>query len=179
MSRLGKKPVDLPSGVKASLAGENAIRIEGPKGKLEYSYDKKFKVEIKDNKVFINRPSDEREDRSRHGLMRSLISNMVTGVSTGYSKELEVRGVGFKAQVQGNKLALNLGYSHVINYIIPSGITIETPKPTQIKVSGSDKAKVGEVAAEIREFYPPEPYKGKGVRYAGEFVRHKAGKTVA
>jgi len=178
MSRVGKKPVPVPSDVKASLA-DNVVTIQGPKGKLEYKVDSRFKVEIKDNKISIGRPSDDRIDMARHGLIRSLLQNNIIGVTKGYSKELEIRGVGFKAAVQGKKLLLNLGYSHQIDFSIPDGITIQAPKPTQVIISGIDKAKVGEVSAEIREFYLPEPYKGKGIRYLNEYVRHKAGKTVA
>lgn len=178
MSRVGKKPINLPSGVKAAITG-NSIKIEGQKGILEYTFDTRFKAELKDGRIHITRPSDEIKDTSTHGLIRSLIQNMVIGVTSGYMKELEIRGVGFKAQVQGKKLTMQLGYSHPINYDIPEGITINTPKPTQIVINGIDKAKVGEVAAEIRKFYLPEPYKGRGLRYVGEYVRHKAGKTVA
>lgn len=178
MSRVGKKPIDIPAGVKANISG-STINIEGPKGKLEYTFDNRFKASLKDNKIFIQRPSDSIKDASRHGLIRSLIHNMIIGVTKGYSKELEIRGVGFKAQVQGKKLTMQLGYSHPVIYDAPEGITIQAPKPTQIIVSGIDKAKVGEVASELREFYLAEPYKGKGIRYVGEYVRHKAGKTVA
>ncbi|MCK4463160.1 MAG: 50S ribosomal protein L6 [Candidatus Omnitrophica bacterium] len=178
MSRVGRKPIDILAGVKATISG-STINIEGPKGKLEYTFDNRFKASLKNNKISIQRPSDNREDASRHGLIRSLIHNMVIGVTKGYTKELEIKGVGFKAQVQGKKLTMQLGYSHPIIYDAPEGITIQAPKPTQIVVSGIDKAKVGEVASELREFYLAEPYKGKGIRYAGEYVRHKAGKTVA
>ncbi len=178
MSRVGRKPIDVPAGVKATISG-STINIEGPKGKLEYTFDNRFKASLKNNKISIQRPSDNREDASRHGLIRSLIHNMVIGVTKGYTKELEIRGVGFKAQVQGKKLTMQLGYSHPVIYDAPEGITIQAPKPTQIVVSGIDKAKVGEVASELREFYLAEPYKGKGIRYVGEYVRHKAGKTVA
>ena len=178
MSRVGKKPISIPSGVKVAISG-NTIKIEGPKGKLEYTFDSKFKVEIKDNKITVKRPSDDREFMSKHGLTRTLIQNMIIGVTEGHSKQLEIRGVGFKAQVQGNKITMQLGYSHPVIYDIPEGITVKTPKPTEVHISGIDKSKVGEVAAEIRESYLPEPYKGKGIRYVGEYVRHKAGKTVA
>jgi len=178
MSRIGKKPVSLPSGVKATMSG-SVITVEGQKGKLSYTIPTRFKVEIKDNSVTVTRPSDEKQDKATHGLIRSLINNMAIGVSAGYKRELEVTGVGFKAQVQGKVLNLQLSYSHPINYNIPEGITVETPKLTHIIVKGIDKAKVGEVAAEIRDFYRPEPYKGKGIKYAGEHVRRKAGKAVA
>lgn len=179
MSRIGKKPVELPSGAKAAVSGA-VITIEGPKGKLDYTASERFKIEVKDNKVYISRPSDEKQDKATHGLIRSLINNMVIGVTKGYTKELEISGVGFKAQVLGPKvLNLSLSYTHPINYSIPDGITIETPKVNLIIVKGIDKAKVGEAAAEIRDFYRPEPYKGKGIKYAGEHVRRKAGKAVA
>lgn len=166
------------SGVKASLAG-NVITIEGAKGKLSYAISPRFKAEIKDGTITIVRPSDEKQDKATHGLIRSLINNMMIGVSEGYKKDLEITGVGFKAAVQGKVLNLQLSYTHPINYNIPEGITIETPKPNLIMIKGIDKAKVGEVAAEIRDYYRPEPYKGKGIKYSGEHVRRKAGKAVA
>ena len=178
MSRIGKKPVSIPGGVKVNVAGD-VITIEGPKGKLSYTKDRRFKAEIKDNTVVITRPSDEKQDKATHGLIRSLLNNMVIGVTAGYQKNLEITGVGFKAQVQGKVLNVQLSYSHPLNFDIPDGISVETPKPTQIVIKGIDKAKVGEVAAEIRDFYRPEPYKGKGIKYAGEHVRRKAGKAVA
>ncbi|MFA6320725.1 MAG: 50S ribosomal protein L6 [Candidatus Omnitrophota bacterium] len=178
MSRIGKKPVAIPSGVKAAVSG-NVINIEGPKGKLSYSFKPGFKAEVKDNAVAITRPSDAKQDKATHGLIRSLVNNMIIGVTVGYQKDLEVVGVGFKAAVQGKVLNLQLSYSHPINYSIPDGITVETPKPNIIIVKGTDKAKVGEVAAKIRDFYRPEPYKGKGIKYATEHVRRKAGKAVA
>lgn len=178
MSRIGKKPVSIPGGVKVTVSA-NTINIEGPKGKLNYAFKPGFKVEVKDNNVSISRPSDSKEDKSIHGLIRSLVQNMIIGVTTGYQKDLEVVGVGFKAAIQGKVLNLQLSYSHPINYPIPAGVTIETPKPNMIVIKGMDKAKVGEAAAEIRDFYRPEPYKGKGIKYVGEHVRRKAGKAVA
>ena len=178
MSRVGKRPIDIPQGVKVSIA-ESSIRVEGTKGKLSLDILPEVKVELKGNQVIVTRISDEKEHMMKHGLMRALINNMVVGVSEGFTKELEIIGVGFKAQLSGKKLVLNLGFSHPVEYDIPEGITIETPKPTQITVKGIDKQLVGEVAAEIRDFYKPEPYKGKGIRYVGEYVRKKAGKTVA
>jgi len=188
MSRIGKKPVAIPSGVKAAVSA-NTITIEGPKGKLSYSFKGDFKVGVKDNAVIVARPSDTKQDKSTHGLIRSLVNNMVIGVSSGYTKELEITGVGFKASVQpappgadgkagGKVLNIQLSYTHPVNFNIPDGITVETPKPTNIVVKGIDKTKVGEVAAKIRDFYRPEPYKGKGIKYAGEHVRRKAGKAV-
>ena len=188
MSRIGKKPVDLPGGVKATIAN-SAVTVEGPKGKLTYNIPPRFKVEVKDNKVIITRPSEEKQDKATHGLIRSLINNMAIGVSSGYMKELEISGVGFKAAVQpappgadgkagGKVLNIQLSYTHPISFNIPDGITVETPKPTNIIIRGIDKTKVGQAAAEIRDFYRPEPYKGKGIKYAGEHVRRKAGKAV-
>lgn len=178
MSRIGKKPVAIPSGVKATLNG-NVITIEGKGGKLNYTFDKRFKIEAKDNAITVTRPSDSKQDKATHGLIRSLISNMIVGVIEGYKKELEITGVGFKAAVQGKTLNITLSYTHPIDYTIPEGITIETPKPNIITIKGIDKQKVGEVAAEIRDYYRPEPYKGKGIKYVGEHVRRKAGKAVA
>lgn len=178
MSRIGKKPVGIPQGVKATVSG-NVITIEGPNGKLSYTASKTFKIEVKDNSVVVTRPSDEKQDKATHGLIRSLVNNMVIGVTQGYTKELEITGVGFKAAVQGKILNIQLSYTHPINFNIPEGLTIETPKPTIIVIKGIDKAKVGEAAAEIRDYYRPEPYKGKGIKYSGEYVRRKAGKAVA
>jgi len=178
MSRLGKKPIDIPNNVKVNI-DNGVITIEGDKGKLEYNIPNPLKVELKDNKISVLRPSDSQEDRSLHGLIRTIISNMIKGVIEGYKKELEIRGVGYKARVEGSTLIISLGFSHPVNYPIPKGITIETPKPTIVIIKGIDKVRVGQVAAELRDLYKPEPYKGKGVRYMGEYVRHKAGKTVA
>ncbi len=178
MSRLGKKPVDVPSDVKISV-NKGIISVEGPKGKLEYSIPGPIKVELSENQVKVSRPSDLKSHMSLHGLVRTIISNMIKGVKEGYKKELEIRGVGYKAQVQGSKLTMALGFSHPVEYQIPEGVTVEAPKPTMLVVQGFDKVKVGEVAAELRDFHKPEPYKGKGIRYLNEYVRHKAGKTVA
>ena len=178
MSRLGKKPIDIPNNVKASLEG-GVVTIEGPQGKLDYRVPAPIKVELKDNKVVVTRPSDIKEHMSLHGLVRTLIYNMIKGVTEGYKKDLEIKGLGYKAQVKGSSLVITLGFSHLVEYPIPEGITIKTPKPTIITIEGTDKVKVGEVAAELRDYYKPEPYKGKGIRYTGEYVRHKAGKTVA
>lgn len=178
MSRIGKRPIDIPQGVKIDVAAD-PIQVQGPKGKLDLKIPVEIKVEVKDNKIILSRASDEKKARMKHGLMRALINNMVKGVTEGFVKELEIIGVGFKAQVSGQQMVLNLGFSHPVEYDIPEGVTVETPKPTQITVKGIDKQLVGEVAAEIRDFYKPEPYKGKGIRYVGEYVRKKAGKTVA
>ena len=178
MSRLGKKPVNVPTNVKVSI-NKGIISFEGPKGKLEYAIPNPITVKVDGNQIKVSRPSDLKTHMSLHGLVRTLISNMITGVTEGYKKELEIKGVGYKAQVQGSKLSMALGFSHPVEYPIPEGVIIETPKPTIIVVKGIDKVKVGEIAAELRDFHKPEPYKGKGIRYTGEYVRHKAGKTVA
>lgn len=178
MSRIGNKPVAIPSGVKVDLK-DGTISIEGPKGKLERKISYRITLEIKDNLIFFKRPSEIKTDKSLHGLYRALVANMIKGVTDGYVKELEIIGVGFKAQVQADNLNLQLGYSHPVNFIIPQGIKIETPKPMQIIVRGIDKEKVGEVASEIKRIFPPEPYKGKGIRYLGEYVKKKIGKAQA
>lgn len=178
MSRIGKKPVVITAGVKASVAN-GVITIEGKLGKLSCDIPQRFKVDVKDNAIVVSRPSDEKQDKATHGLIRSLLHNMIIGVSVGYRKELEIVGVGFKAAVQGKVLSLQLSYTHPISYEIPEGITIETPKPNLINIKGIDKAKVGQAAAEIREYYKPEPYKGKGIKFVGEHIRRKAGKAVA
>ena len=178
MSRVGKKPVPVPSNVKVDFKN-GLISVEGPKGKLEYTIPQNFKIFIKDGYIVIEKPSSSKQDRAFHGLIRAIINNLIKGVTEGYKKELEIKGVGFKAQVQGDKLQLTLGFSHPVIYPIPEGITITCQKGNIIVVSGIDKVRVGEVAAEIRSFYKPEPYTGKGIRYVGEYVRHKAGKTVA
>ena len=177
MSRIGKRPLDIPKGVKAQKK-DSAVYVEGPKGKLDYSLPQGIDVDIKDSLIKVSRLSDSKQQRAFHGLARALIANMIKGVTEGFSKQLEIIGVGFKAQVSGKKLVLNLGFSHPVEYQIPEGINIEAPKPTQLTVKGIDKQAVGEVAAEIRDFYKPEPYKGKGIRYVGEYVRKKVGKTV-
>jgi large subunit ribosomal protein L6 len=177
MSRVGKKPIDIPRNVKVTVENGKVL-VEGSKGRLERKIPDGISVDTKDSRVIVSRASDKKEFRSLHGLMRTLIFNMMKGVTEGYSKELEIVGVGFRGQVQGKTLTLNLGFSHPIAYHIPEGIVIETPKPTLISVKGINREKVGEVAARLRDYYRPEPYKGKGIRYAGEYVRRKAGKTV-
>ncbi|OIO80062.1 MAG: 50S ribosomal protein L6 [Candidatus Omnitrophica bacterium CG12_big_fil_rev_8_21_14_0_65_43_15] len=178
MSRIGKKPVQIPDKVKVAIEART-VKVEGPKGKLSLNVHPRVTVTIEDNRVIVKRKSDLKLDKSLHGLTRSLINNMIIGVTDGYRKDLEIIGVGFKAAVQGKQLVLNLGFSHPINYAIPEGITIQVPKPLNISVSGFDKRLVGQTAAEIRDFHRPEPYKGKGIRYAGEYVRRKVGKKVA
>ena len=178
MSRVGKEPVPIPQGVEVKTEGGILI-VKGPQGSLEFKPHPRMKLEIETGQVLVRRSSDEKEDKSLHGVTRSLIKNMVEGVTKGFSKELDIIGVGFRAQLNEKKLTLSLGFSHPIEYNIPDGITIELPTNTKIVVKGLDKAKVGEVASEIRAFHPPEPYKGKGVRYRDEVVRRKAGKAVA
>lgn len=178
MSRIGRKPVTLPAGVKAAVV-ETSVSIEGPKGKLQFKFHPRMKVSVKENTLSVERPTNIRTDRALHGLTRSLIQNMVHGVTEGYSKALEIEGVGYRAQVTGRKLTLSLGFSHPIEYQIPEGIEVKCPKPTQLVVSGLDRQKVGQTAADIRGFHEPEPYKGKGIRYADEVVRRKQGKTTA
>ena len=178
MSRIGKKPLIIPKEVKVEV-NNGVVSVTGPKGSLKYSLSCRISPEIKDNQFFLKRASDSKPDKSLHGLSRALVSNMIKGVTDGYVKELEIIGVGFKAQVAGNKLTMQLGFSHPVNFPIPEGIKIETPKPTQVVIRGIDKEKVGEVASEIRAVYPPEPYKGKGVRYSGEYVKKKVGKAQA
>jgi large subunit ribosomal protein L6 len=176
MSRIGKLPVEIPSGVNVRLDGQ-ALHVKGPKGELNLAIHPDIRVEMEGQELQVKRPSDERNHRALHGLTRALVANMVHGVHTGFQKTLEIVGVGYRAEKRGQDLVLNLGYSHQIHYPAPDGITLEAPNPTTVTVSGADKAVVGQVAAEIRGFRPPEPYKGKGVRYQGEQVRRKAGKA--
>ncbi len=178
MSRIGKKLIELPAKVKLSVSGEGALSVEGPKGKLEWSLPKQITAHVDGTKVTIERGSEDRKVRALHGLSRALVNNMVTGVSTGFIKDLEIQGVGFKAAVKGPILDLNLGFSHDIHFHIPQGIKITVAENTKIKIEGIDRQMVGQVAADIRAYYPPEPYKGKGVRYAGEKIQRKEGKTV-
>lgn len=178
MSRIGNKPVVIPKEVKAEIK-DGTLHIEGPKGKLDRSLSSSISLEIKENQIFVKRKSDTKVDKSLHGLYRALIANMIKGVTEGYQKDLEIIGVGFKAAVQGNKLNMQLGFSHPVNFSIPEGIKVETPKPTQIVVRGIDKEAVGRVSTEIRAIFPPEPYKGKGIRFVGEYVKKKVGKAQA
>lgn len=178
MSRVGKNPIPIPEGVKVTIS-DNKVLVKGPKGELSRSIHPRIKLELKDDKILVMRVSNSKMDRSLHGLSRTLIANMIIGTTQGYSKELEIHGVGYKAQLKDKSLNLSLGFSHQIDFPIPEGIEVETPKPNRIFIKGRDKELVGEVAAEIRTILTPEPYKGKGIRYAGEYVRRKAGKTVA
>ncbi|HEX7941637.1 MAG TPA: 50S ribosomal protein L6 [Gemmatimonadaceae bacterium] len=177
MSRIGKAPVAVPNGVTVTLKDGNVISVKGPKGELTRSLPSAMTVKQENGTVTVTRPSDEDQHKALHGLTRTLIANMVEGVTKGFSKNLELVGVGYKAEVRPYGLQLALGYSHPIEYRAPQGIKLTAPVPTQIVVEGANKEVVGQVAAEIRSLRPPEPYKGKGVKYAGEQIRRKAGKA--
>ncbi|MFD2043162.1 50S ribosomal protein L6 [Ornithinibacillus salinisoli] len=176
MSRIGLKPIEIPDGVEVKLDGVT-VTVKGPKGELTRNFHSDIKIIIEGNTITLERPSDHKEHRSLHGTTRSLIANMVEGVSKGFEKQLEIIGVGYRAQKQGNKVTVNAGYSHPVELDPIEGIEIEVPKNTQVIVKGIDKELVGAVAANIRAIRPPEPYKGKGIRYVDEYVRRKEGKT--
>ena len=176
MSRIGNKAVLIPDKVKIQVTGRR-VNVEGPKGKLEYTAPEGIDVLVEDKQIVFKRKSEDREFRALHGLVRALVNNMVLGTLSGFKKNLEIQGVGFKAAVQGTNLNLSLGYSHPLLYPIPSDIKITVTDQTKVQIEGVDKQKVGQVAADIRAYYPTEPYKGKGVRFAGEIVRRKEGKT--
>ena len=178
MSRIGRAPIEIPAGVEVTCNG-NVVTVKGPKGTLSHNVHPDMTVTVEGNTIHVTRPSDDKLHRSLHGLTRTLIHNMVIGVTEGFSKTLEINGVGYRVAKEGKNLVLNIGYSHQV--IVPEvdGITIEVPQPNQIVVSGCDKQKVGQFAAEIREKRPPEPYKGKGIKYADEVIRRKVGKTGA
>ena len=178
MSRIGNKAVEIPEKVKVNIDNEGAVSVEGPKGKLSWRLPRDIKGSVKDNRVSLMREAETRSVKALHGLSRSLLHNMVQGVSEGFSKQLEIEGVGFKAAVQGSTLNLSLGFSHPVLFPIPKEIKITIAEGTKLTIQGIDKKLVGQVTADIRRFYPPEPYKGKGVRYAGEQIRRKVGKTV-
>jgi large subunit ribosomal protein L6 len=175
MSRIGKKPVPLPKGVTASVEGQT-IKVKGPKGELSVKLVPQVSASVGEDGITVTPDKNQDKSAQMWGLSRSLVNNLITGVTTGFSQKLEIQGVGYRAAVQGKVLNLQLGFSHDVPYAIPEGITIVTEKPTMIMISGIDKQKVGQVAAEIRSWRPPEPYKGKGVRYEGEYVRRKEGK---
>ncbi len=175
MSRIGKVPVVIPAGVDVKI-DKNEISVKGPKGRLAMVIPQRTSMEIEAGAVHVKRNGDDKQARAFHGLAQRLVRNMVIGVTDGFSKELEIQGVGYRAAMEGNKLTMQLGYSHPVFYDAPEGVTISVPKPTSVIISGYDKQKVGQVAAEIREKRPPEPYKGKGVRYTTETVRRKVGK---
>ena len=176
MSRIGLTPISLPSGVEVSMKGI-VVTVKGPKGTLTQSMDDRFDLSVEDGVVTLGRANDETDTKARHGLYRSLIANMVVGVSDGYTKELQTVGVGYRAALKGKSIELQVGFSHPVVMDAPDGVTFEVPDPTKIIISGIDKQLVGQVAANIRKVRPPEPYKGKGIRYAGEQVRRKAGKS--
>jgi large subunit ribosomal protein L6 len=178
MSRVGQKTIALPEKVTINVTAGGGVAVEGPKGKLEWQLPSGISVDHGDGAITVKRENDHRKLRALHGTARSLINNMVQGVTDGYSKELEIQGVGFRAAVKGDKLDLSLGKSHPILHPIPGEVTVTVTDNTKIKVEGTDKQVVGQFAAEVRSYYPPEPYKGKGVRYVGEYVRRKAGKSV-
>ena len=177
MSRIGRMPITVPAGVEVNVAAGNLVTVKGPKGSLTQQLHPAMMIELNGAEINVKRPSDAKEHRSLHGLTRTLLNNMIVGVNEGYKKELDINGVGYRANKDGNKLVMNLGYSHDV--IVPEidGITIEVPNPNKIIVLGCDKQKVGQFAAEIREYRRPEPYKGKGIKYVDEVIRRKAGKT--
>lgn len=176
MSRIGKMPVVIPAGVKINLEG-NHLTVEGPKGKLENDFNSEIGIDVQADQVIITRSSDDKKYRALHGLTRALINNMVVGVTTGFKKDLELVGVGYRAAKQGNNLVLTVGYSHPVEMEPLDGITIDVPTPNRITISGIDKEKVGAFAANVRAVRPPEPYKGKGIKYEGEYIKRKAGKA--
>jgi len=176
MSRIGRKPIVIPAGVDVAVDG-NTVRVKGPRGELARTLHREVIVRREDGQVLVERPSDQPEHRALHGLSRTLVANMVEGVTTGFTKILEIVGVGYRAETKPFGLTLALGYSHPIDYKAPEGITLRAVNPTTVEVSGTDKEVVGQVAAEIRSLRPPEPYKGKGVKYQGEVIRRKAGKA--
>ncbi len=176
MSRIGKKPIVIPKGVQVTLNG-NEVKIKGPNGQLENVFHHNMNIEIKDSEILVKRPDDSKENKALHGLTRALIQNMVDGVTKTYQKTLDIVGVGYRAELKGKNLLLNIGYSHPIYFMPPEGITLQTPAQTQIIVSGIDKQLVGMVAAKIRSIRKPEPYKGKGIKYSDEQILRKAGKT--
>ena len=178
MSRIGKKPITIPAGVEVKVNG-NEVTVKGPKGELKNTFNADMAIAMEGNEITVTRPTDNKEHRALHGLTRTLIANMIEGVANGYSKTLEVNGVGYRVQKQGKNLVMNLGFSHQVIVEEVPGITIEVPSPNQIVISGADKQQVGQFAAEVREKRPPEPYKGKGIKYVDEVIRRKVGKTGA
>ena len=178
MSRVGKKPIEVPKNVKVAVQDQQ-VNVEGPKGKLSFRVHPRIQLALKDNVLTFSRATNQKDDKALHGTTRSVVQNMIKGVTDGYSKELIIEGVGFKAAVQGKTLTMALGFTHPVIFQVPEGLTVEAPKPTILVIKGIDKVLVGEFSAQIRKKYEAEPYKGKGIRYAGEVVRRKAGKTVA
>jgi len=178
MSRIGNKPIPLPAAVKVNFDESGAVSVTGPKGTLSWHLPKNVSAKVEGTDVVLTRASEGRDDRAKHGLSRALLANMITGVSAGFTRNLEIHGVGFKAAVKGESLDLSLGFSHPVLFPIPEGIKVTVTENTKVKIEGIDRQLVGQVAANIRGYYPPEPYKGKGVRYAGEHIERKEGKTV-
>ncbi len=178
MSRVGKQPIDVPDGVQVSVT-RNHIKVQGTKGQLEWNFHPEMKVGVADGQIKVERPSDQKLHRSLHGLTRTLICNMVTGVTQGFRREMDIIGVGYRANKEGNDLVLQLGFSHPVHFPIPEGIQIDIEKQTRISIQGIDKQQVGQVAANIRAIKPPEPYKGKGIKYSDEVIKRKAGKSGA
>lgn len=176
MSRIGKKPIEIPAGVEVKINGSE-VTVKGPKAELKETFNKDIAIKVEGSEIIVERPDDSKEHRSLHGLTRTLINNMVEGVTKGFTKELEVNGVGYRVAKQGKDLVMNLGFSHQVVISEIDGITIEVPNPNQIIISGPDKQKVGQFAADVRSKRPPEPYKGKGIKYANEYVRRKEGKA--
>lgn len=176
MSRIGRKPITVPAGVEVKIDG-SMVTVKGPKGELSNTFKPSMEITMEGNEIIVTRPSDNKEHRSLHGLTRTLISNMIIGVTEGFKKELQVNGVGYRVQKQGTNLVMNLGYSHQVIMPEIAGITVEVPAPNSIIISGPDKQKVGQFAAEVREKRPPEPYKGKGIKYIDEHIRRKEGKA--
>ncbi|SOC09379.1 large subunit ribosomal protein L6 [Ureibacillus xyleni] len=177
MSRVGKKPIEVPANVTVTVAEDNTVTVKGPKGELTRQFNTEMKFEQEGNIITIVRPSESKEHRTIHGTTRALLANMVTGVSEGFSRSLELIGVGYRAQLQGKKLVLNVGYSHPVEFTPEEGLEVEVPSNTKVIVKGISKERVGALASNIRDVRPPEPYKGKGIRYEGEYVRRKEGKT--
>ncbi|MBE5038926.1 50S ribosomal protein L6 [Ructibacterium gallinarum] len=177
MSRIGKMPIGVPAGVTVTVGANNEVTVKGPKGELKQQFAPDMMIEQNGDTIEVKRPTDNKEHRSLHGLTRSLLHNMIVGVTEGFKKQLEINGVGYRAAKQGNKLVMNLGYSHQVEMEEIDGISIEVPQPNQIIISGPDKQKVGQFAANVREKRPPEPYKGKGIKYVDEHIRRKEGKT--
>jgi large subunit ribosomal protein L6 len=178
MSRIGRKPVPIPKGVKVEQS-DGTVKVKGPKGELTAAVHTDIGVELKGNELLVTTSVDDKRHKALHGLWRAVLNNMIRGVAEGYQKKLEIVGVGYRAEMKASKLQLQLGYSHPIIFVPPEGIKIETPAPTNITVGGIDRQLVGQVAAKIRSFRPPEPYKGKGIKYEGEYIRRKAGKAAA
>jgi large subunit ribosomal protein L6 len=175
MSRIGRQPIEVPAGVNVSIL-PGRVMVNGPLGELSQGVPARMKIEQEDGQILVSRPTERGEDRALHGLTRTLIANMIEGVTKGFEKRLEIQGVGYRAALRGTSIELNVGFSHSVTKDAPAGITFEVPAPTTIVVKGADKQQVGQVAAEIRKIRPPEPYKGKGIRYEGEYVRRKVGK---